>query len=93
MASPLIVKPLAVRGGYLACALWLNRRFPPGEVGLVETNSNPKLLRAGSTAPFDRLIAPGDVSLLDAISPTTPSLRDAFLEWVEGYHSNVWRVA
>src|SRR5205823_4289309 len=30
LASPLILKPLATRDGFLPCALWLHRAYPRG---------------------------------------------------------------
>jgi CRISPR-associated protein Cmr1 len=93
MASPLIVKSLPVKGGgFFACALWLNRAYPPGAVGLVQTNNGRRTLLSRSNAPFGQLIASGDTSLLSAIQPTTACLRDAFLDWV-GKQPNVRRIA
>lgn len=100
MASPLIVKAMPVKNGYLACALWLNRAYPPGEVGLVQPSNGRRRLRGGSTAPFDQLIAPGDTSLLSTIPVGSSSLRDAFIDWVaesdkkqKDKKNNAWRLS
>ncbi len=94
MASPLIVKPLPVKGGFLACALWLNRAYPPGDVVLVNKDGNKRIAVARSAAPFDRLIGTGDVpnKWLEDVISGQDSLRDAFLNWA-CKERNLWRVA
>ena len=82
VASPLIVKAMPLANGtFVPIALWLNRAYPSGEV----------ILRgvAGSAAPFDRLVAPGDTPQFRALEGKT-SLREAFLDWLKGrYHTTV----
>jgi CRISPR-associated protein Cmr1 len=74
LASPLIVKALPLADGTsVPCALWLNRKDPAGEVVVRGI--------AGSGAPFDRLIAPGDTPQFSALAGKA-SLREAFLDWL-----------
>lgn len=75
LASPLIVKalPLADRR-FVACALWLDRSYPDGDVVL---KGIPH-----SGAPFDQLVAEGDASLFSPIKSGI-SLRTAFLDWLD----------
>ncbi|MFQ5743980.1 MAG: type III-B CRISPR module RAMP protein Cmr1 [Acidobacteriota bacterium] len=78
LASPLIVKALPLASGaFVPCALWLNRAFPSGEVVLQSV--------AGSAAPFDLLVAPGDSARLRALAGKN-SLREAFLHWLHARH-------
>ncbi|HXF54789.1 MAG TPA: type III-B CRISPR module RAMP protein Cmr1 [Hyphomicrobiaceae bacterium] len=75
LASPLIVKALPLAdGSYVPCALWLARTYPKGEVLLKGT--------ANATAPFDRLVAPGDTPRFSALA-NKHSLREAFLDWLQ----------
>jgi CRISPR-associated protein Cmr1 len=90
MASPMILKALPVRGGFLACALWLNRDHPNGDVVLVRGSGPARAPVPGSAAPFSRLIAPGDVSRFPPLTGAA-SLRDAFMSWVAA-KPNVRRV-
>lgn len=75
LASPLIVKALALAGGkFVPVALWLNRAYPEeGEIVLKGIG------RSG--APFDRLVAPGDKALFSALS-NKATLQQAFLDWL-----------
>lgn len=78
LASPLIVKALPLaNGSYVPCALWLARAYPEGEVLLKGT--------ANATAPFDRLVAPGDTPRFSALA-NKHSLREAFLDWLQAKH-------
>jgi CRISPR-associated protein Cmr1 len=78
LASPLIVKALPLADGtFVACALWLNRAYPTGEV-ILRGASN-------SAAPFDRLIAPGDTARFSAPAGKS-TLRAAFLDWLRARH-------
>jgi CRISPR-associated protein Cmr1 len=83
LASPLIVKPLALSGGgFVPCALWLNRANPPGQVVCAEKVTGGKLVaKANSAAPFDRLVSEGDVPRFSALADKA-SLRDAFCDWL-----------
>jgi CRISPR-associated protein Cmr1 len=74
LSSPLIVKALPLSDGtFVPCALWLNRAYPAGEVILRGVNN--------SSAPFDRLVAPGDTARFSALA-NKRSLRAAFLDWL-----------
>jgi CRISPR-associated protein Cmr1 len=74
LSSPLIVKALPLSDGtFVPCALWLNRAYPAGEVVLRGVNN--------SSAPFDRLVAPGDRAQFSALD-NKQSLRAAFLDWL-----------
>ncbi|MCS6800315.1 MAG: type III-B CRISPR module RAMP protein Cmr1 [Chloroflexota bacterium] len=75
LASPLIVKPLALANGqFVPIALWFTRALPPD--ARVFLKGVPD-----SDAPFDRLVAPGDTPRFKALQGKT-SLRDAFLDWL-----------
>ncbi|GIW08692.1 MAG: type III-B CRISPR module RAMP protein Cmr1 [Dehalococcoidia bacterium] len=75
LASPLIVKPLALANGrFVPIALWLNRAMPPGSSVFVRGISHSK-------APFDRLVAPGDTPRFKPLAGKK-TLRDAFLDWL-----------
>lgn len=75
LASPLILKPLALANGqFVPIALWLTRAMPEGATVFVRN------LR-GSDAPFDRLVAPGDKPLFKPLAGKT-TIRDAFLDWL-----------
>ncbi len=79
LASPLIVKALPLAGGnYVPCALWLNRRYPEGEVYLKGVEN--------SGAPFDLLVAPGDSPRFSALEGKA-SLREAFMDWLKDRYS------
>lgn len=86
LASPLIVKAVALAGGTFApCALWLNRAFPNGgQVGLFDHGN----LNQASLAPFDRLVASGDTPLYAPLDQPTPPdggqghLQTAFNDWL-----------
>jgi CRISPR-associated protein Cmr1 len=79
LASPLIVKALPLGDGrFVPCALWLNRAYPEGEAILRGVKH--------SSAPFDRLVAPGDRAQFSALVDK-PSLRAAFLDWLHAHGS------
>ncbi|MDW8363844.1 MAG: type III-B CRISPR module RAMP protein Cmr1 [Myxococcales bacterium] len=74
LASPLIVKALPLAdGSFVPCALWLHRAYPAGGVILRGVNN--------SQAPFNRLVAAGDMPLFSALA-NKQSLRQAFLDWL-----------
>ena len=73
---------IAVKGGFLACALWLNRSDPPGDAVLVNRSPSSAAAVPGSAAPFTRLVALGDKALFAPIAPPGISLREAFMNWV-----------
>jgi len=78
LGSPLIVKALPLAGGhFVPCALWLARAHPEGEVVLRNLER--------SSAPFDRVLGPGDEARFSALAGKT-SLRDAFLDWLLATH-------
>ena len=78
LASPLIIKALPLVGDkFVAVALWLHRAWPAGEVVM-------KFRRdavAGSAAPFDALVAPGDTPRFAALAGKS-TLRSAFFDWL-----------
>lgn len=84
LASPLIVKamPLATER-FVPIALWLERAWPADGQVVLKLGSEA---RAGSAAPFDKLLGRGDRRGDDAlfrplVGKTT--LRQAFLDWLE----------
>jgi len=84
LASPLIVKPLAIASDskkpvFSPIALWLNRASPDGEVVL--SLGNDKIVR-NSAAEFEQFLAPGDEVFFEALRDK-PSLRDAFFAWLD----------
>lgn len=86
LASPLIVKALPLAdGSFVPCALWLGRAHPPGNVVLVRrraaTVADVVQVVPRSAAPFDRLVAPGDVPRFRALAGKA-TLREAFLDWL-----------
>lgn len=86
LASSLVVKALPLAGGsFVPCALWLNRANPGGDVVLTEkARGGRPVPRAGSAAPFDRLVAAGDIPQFSALAGKT-TLRDAFCDWLVGH--------
>lgn len=84
LASPLIVKPLALADGrYAPMALWLNRAYPEGDVVL----RGDRRHNDASAAPFDRLLGAGDEARftpLDAgrAAPAGQRLATAFFTWL-----------
>ena len=80
LASPLIVKPLPVRQGFLPMALWLNRAEPAGQV-IAKQGARSISDSAASFSPFR---AP-----LFRPASGKSSLRDAFCDWLVGEHE--WR--
>lgn len=86
LASPLIVKPLALsNGNFCPIALWLNRAFPRGQVVLTRTDRAVHK----SHAPFDRLVADGDDIYFSALIKRA-TLEDAFFAWLRQYvHAGV----
>lgn len=88
LASPLIVKALPLAGGrYAPCALWLNRAYPEGVVGLVQKQGREekRVIKMGTEAAFDDLRAPDDVQHFAPLRGHT-SLREAFLDWLQAAH-------
>ncbi|MCA9537608.1 MAG: type III-B CRISPR module RAMP protein Cmr1 [Myxococcales bacterium] len=77
LASPLIVKPLALADGrFVPLALWLHRGWPAGGRPLLV---RPEELK-DSAAPFDRLLGKHDEPLFAPLAAGT--LREAFLQWL-----------
>lgn len=78
LASPLVVKPMALANGQFApLALWLFRALPGGEVQLRGNRA--------SAAPFGKLVGTrGDASETAQFQPLNAggNLRDIFLNWV-----------
>ena len=57
LASPLVVKPFPLGNGkFLPCALWLDRAYPSGRVGL----RSGEFIGRGTEADFDVIQARGD---------------------------------
>lgn len=91
LASPLIVKALPLAGGtFVPCALWLNRAYPEGgQVGLLHAAPDGrKVVDPDSVAPFDRLVAPGDMPRFGILAGKD-SLRAAFLDWLQARYRTV----
>jgi CRISPR-associated protein Cmr1 len=82
LASPLVVKALPLANGtFVPCALWLHRAYPEGQVVL---QGHPE-----SGAPFDRLVAPGDIPRFRALEGEDARLRSAFLDWLRVRHGTM----
>ena len=81
LASPLIVKPLPVHGGFLPMALWLNRAAPDGKVIAKQGSGRSRVTVRSSGAPFSR---PFNAPLFTSVTPALAksSLRDAFCAWL-----------
>lgn len=85
MASPLIVTPLPLtEGRHVPVALWLDRAYPEGKVGIAH-NESPE---SGSIADFDELVAEGDEAEFKPLtrgqdSPKGERLRNAFFWWLD----------
>lgn len=83
LASPLILKPLALASGggkARACpiALWLNRAHPAGEVVLTRKGEEIP----GSAAPFETLTDPDDPVFFDGLVGHE-RLDDALFAWLD----------
>jgi len=84
LASPLILKPLALSNGQFApIALWLDRAFPDGMVvaKISDRDTRRRIDQTTTAAPFDRILADGDKPLFQPLVGHS-SVRDAFLSWV-----------
>ncbi len=93
LASPLILKPLALADGrFVPIALWLYRAYPHD--GQVVARQGLRVL-AGSAAAFDVLTAPGDPilyqPLLPSGAPAGERLKTAFFDWLTR-HARVRRL-
>ena len=75
LASPLIVKPLPVQGGFVPMALWLNR-VDPQDFQVVARRAGTVL--PGSTVPLGKFDAPS----FDPAKAKS-ELREAFLDWLK----------
>lgn len=87
LPSPLIVKPMQLRGGrFVALALWLVRELPSAAVaGIVDG----KRLKRGSEASFSSVTSDGDQDkLLFKPLVGANSVKDAFLTWVSKNGAN-----
>lgn len=88
LASPLILKPLALAGGgFVPVALWLDRRVPDGAVVLDFTKGQRRGEQRGWDAPFERMLGAEDPTLFAplaaaAAAPEGTRLRTAFLTWL-----------
>lgn len=79
LASPLIIKPMALADGQFSpIALWLRRSCPDGQVVLCRDHA----VVPNSEAPFDRFLAPGDPAYFTALDKH-PSLEAAFFAWLK----------
>jgi len=84
LASPLILKPLALRNGqFVPIALWLDRAFPDGMVvaKITDREARGRIDQSATAAPFDRILADGDKPLFEPLVGHA-SVRDAFLAWI-----------
>lgn len=84
LASPLILKPLALANGQFApIALWLDRAFPDGMVvaKISDREARGRIDPLATAAPFDRILADGDKPLFQPLIGHA-SVRDAFLAWI-----------
>lgn len=84
LASPLILKPLALATGQFApIALWLDRAFPDGMVvaKISDRDGRGRIDPSATAAPFDRILADGDEPLFQPLIGHA-SVRDAFLAWI-----------
>ena len=84
LASPLILKPLALGNGQFApIALWLDRAFPDGMVvaKISDRDARGRIDQSATAAPFDRVLADGDGQLFKPLEGHA-SVRDAFLAWI-----------
>jgi CRISPR-associated protein Cmr1 len=95
LASPLILKPLALADGrFVAIALWLHRAYPAGGRVLAREG---KTVLAGSEADFDLLSAPGDTPLYRPLraggAPPGERLKNAFFDWLTRTYPRVRRLA
>jgi CRISPR-associated protein Cmr1 len=84
LASPLIVKAMPLANGkFVSIALWLNRGFPDGQVGLKESREVPD--GELTLAPFDKLVADGDTARYSPLNGITGTdqLQQAFFKWLE----------
>ena len=82
MASPLIVKPLPIVGGFFPCALWLARGYPPGRVVVLRQGNREAGAVGGSAAGFGDGLSLGDQQLAKELgSPWDgpASIRNTFL--------------
>jgi CRISPR-associated protein Cmr1 len=88
LGSSLIIKPMALADGrYRPLALWLNRTAPDGDVVLRKSS---RVLH-GSAAPFDRLVAPGDIAAFRPLREHD-ALGEAFFAWVRRNHDGIEEV-
>jgi len=84
LASPLILKPLAISNGqFVPIALWLDRAFPAGMVvaKITDRDARGRIDQSATAAPFDRVLADGDKPLFQPLVGHA-SVRDAFLAWI-----------
>lgn len=82
LASPLILKPLALSNGQFApIALWLDRAFPAGMVVAKIKDGPREIAPTATAAPFDRILADGDKPRFQPLVGHA-SVRDAFLAWI-----------
>jgi CRISPR-associated protein Cmr1 len=80
LASPLIVKPMAMAdGSFVPIALWLYRAYPEG--GQVGIHSNDRI-EERTRAPFNALYTEGK-PLFEWLHEGG-SIREAFWEWLRG---------
>lgn len=93
LASPVIVKALALRDGSFApIVLWLDRAYPDGDV-VMKLGKQAHAAEA-SAAPFDKLLGESDSArfepfeAVDASIPDGSRLRHAYLTWLR---ASMWK--
>jgi CRISPR-associated protein Cmr1 len=82
VASPLVLKALPIVGGFFACALWLIRGQPQGEVVVIRQRRRDDGAIPGSAAPFNAALPAGDQATAQGLSAPwigSPGVRNRFL--------------
>lgn len=91
LASPVIVKPMALTNGrYVPIILWLARAYPENAEVVVYKQGSKTGLSDGTEAPFDRLCSPDDEPVYAPLAagraaPTGIRLQTAFAEWLRSH--------
>lgn len=85
LASPLILKPLALANGqYVPIALWLSRLYPPNAHIVLRPQRQKQKIIPGSAASFDALTAHNEGSAFAPLQGKQ-SMRQAFGDWLKTY--------